>query len=109
MSTLNINDNNFLRQFEVNIDGHIKSFSWYKFPFKHVLDELFLKFKFLSFKIILFFLDFSNSSAAESKLGARMTSKNKLFIFLEAFKSIFWFEIKTPPNAEIGSPSSAAS
>tara|TARA_B100001093_G_C26752443_1_gene981797 strand:+ start:329 stop:619 length:291 start_codon:yes stop_codon:yes gene_type:complete len=23
MSTLNINDNNFLRQFEVNIDGHL--------------------------------------------------------------------------------------
>ena len=100
---------NFVTNSKLSDESVIKSFSWNKFPFKHVLDELFLKFKFLSFKIILFFLDFSNSSAAESKLGARMTSKNKLFIFLEAFKSIFWFEIKTPPNAEIGSPSSAPS
>ena len=62
-----------------------------------------------SFSIILFFLDFKLLIAVSSKLGANITSKNKLLIFSEVFKSIFEFDINTPPKAETGSPSRAAS
>jgi len=57
---------------------------------------------------ILFFLDFNKSTADFSKLGAITTSQKSLLISLAVSKSIFLFEIKTPPKAETGSPAKAS-
>ena len=58
-------------------------------------------------KIILFFLDLRISSAFFEYPGARMISKNNLFISTALSSSIIALLISTPPKAETGSPASA--
>jgi hypothetical protein len=51
---------------------------------------------------------FSISRASSSYDGAITISKKILFISLAVSASIFLFVVNTPPNAETGSPASAA-
>ena len=80
-----------------------------RLPFKQDLINLFFFGNDFNDSIILFFFFFNISTASFSKLGEITTSQNNLSILTAVSLSIFVLEIKIPPNAEIGSASSAAS
>jgi len=80
-----------------------------RLPFKQDLINLFFFGNNFNESIILFFFFFKISTASFSKLVEITTSQNNLSILAAVSLSIFVLEIKIPPNAEIGSASSAAS